>query len=199
MTSPSSRSITHDTMNRRPNLPRFQRASHAHAARLQPNLARLRRAPSAHLTRLQRICSVAGKARRTQGFLRRSTAFRRIRCAEKGSMREWEAAAQRRDTGDWRSGSAGPLQGQGHWFKSGIAHQRSEAGPDALSGPACDDSTSESSSDSVQRRPRLCLDSDSGVLPGKTSERSSRGQAQSGNHDRLLDKEATPHAVARHI
>lgn len=49
-------------------------------------------------------------------------AFQRIRCTKQGSMREWESAARRRETGDWRSGSAGPLQGQGHWFKSGIAH-----------------------------------------------------------------------------
>ena len=74
MTSPSSRSITHDTMNRRPNPTQLQRASHVHAARLQPNLAHLRRAPNAPPTRLQRICSVAGKARRTHGFLRRFTA-----------------------------------------------------------------------------------------------------------------------------
>ena len=62
--------------------------------------------------------------------------LRRIHCTEKGSMREWEAAAQRRDTGDWRSGSAGPLQGQGRGFKSLIAHQRkARAGSCKRSGP----------------------------------------------------------------
>lgn len=66
-------------------------------------------------------------------------AFLGIRCTIASSMRKWMTVAKRFqqcemhggkrvavNSGDWRSGSAGPLQGQGRGFKSLIAHHETK-------------------------------------------------------------------------
>ena len=103
-------------MKNRLDLARFPRRANAdstHRARVS----------NAHCTR----CTAKSHADPTRGA--QDEAFLGIRCAIASSMREWVLAARLRNTGDWRSGSAGPLQGQGRGFKSLIAHHRIREGP----------------------------------------------------------------------